>query len=369
MPITNEGNIYTGTITAEILGQLGKTSTGIVTLVADGKEFGTAKFINFNKDSDVLSKETFDNFEYYYGNDGLLQSKYGSHNSAAGCSSSMLLNSAEKAEGDYSGAFQYTLSFKGSEVWTGGLGRVFDADKTDFSEYNAVSMWVKPDGNGQKLVIQLNDNYEVYLTDFAKGTNAQYVTIPFSKFIKKGTTDESIDPKNITNFKIWCNSVPENFKGQKDDSGNYTVSGEILFDAIKAVKISDADMNKADGNGLIISDKPLDGQSGDTQNNNQNTIKKPKKVTLVSLKKKSSKKAVLKWKKATDASGYQIYIKTGKKGKFKLVKTISKKTKVSYTASKLKKKKTYFFKVRAYKSVSGKKVYGAYSKTKSIVMK
>lgn len=61
--------------------------------------------------------------------------------------------------------------------------------------------------------------------------------------------------------------------------------------------------------------------------------------------------------------------KNRKKGKFKLVKTISKKTKVSYTASKLKKKKTYFFKVRAYKSVSGKKVYGAYSKTKSIVMK
>ena len=373
VPARNEGNVYTGTITADILKQLGETSTGTVTLVADGQEFGTAKFINFNKDADVLSKEIFDNFEYYYGNDGLLQSKYGSHNSAAGCSSSMSLNGAEKAEGDYSGAFNYTLSFKGSEVWTGGLGRLFDADKTDFSEYNAVSMWVKPDGNGQKLVVQLNDDYEAYLTDFVKGTNAQYVTIPFSKFIKKGTTDESIDAKNITNFKIWCNSVPENFNGQKDDNGNYTVNGQILFDAIKAVKISDADLAKADSNGLIISDQPLKEQSGDTpndnNNNNQDKVTKPKKVTLVSVKKKSSSKAVLKWKKAADASGYQIYMKTGKKGKFKLVKTINKKTKVSYTASKLKKKKTYFFKVRAYKTVSGKKSYGAYSKTKSIALK
>lgn len=78
VPAQNEGNLYTGTITADILAQIGRTSTGTVTLVADGHEFGTAKFINFNKDADVLSKETFDNFEYYYGNDGLLQSKYGS---------------------------------------------------------------------------------------------------------------------------------------------------------------------------------------------------------------------------------------------------------------------------------------------------
>ena len=145
-----------------------------------------------------------------------------------------------------------------------------------------------------------------------------------------------------------------------------------MFDDIKAVKISDADLAKADSNGLIISDKPLEGQSGDTpddNNNNQNNAVKPKKVTLVSVKKKSSNKAVLKWKKAADASGYQVYMKTGKKGKFKLVKTISKKAKVSYTVSKLKKKKTYFFKVRAYKTVSGKKTYGAYSKTKSIKLK
>ena len=132
-------------------------------------------------------------------------------------------------------------------------------------------------------------------------------------------------------------------------------------------------MAKADSNGLIISDQPLKEQSGDTpndnNNNNQDKVTKPKKVTLVSVKKKSSSKAVLKWKKAADASGYQIYMKTGKKGKFKLVKTINKKTKVSYTASKLKKKKTYFFKVRAYKTVSGKKSYGAYSKTKSIALK
>lgn len=248
---SDKSMLYTGKLSKEILDLLGETSTGIITLIADETELGKAKFINFNKDADVLSKGMFDNFEYYYGDNSLLQSKYSPHNSASGCSSSISLYDIEKAEGDYSGAFDYTLDYKGSEVWTGGIGRTFDDDKTDLSEYNAISMWVKPDGNGQKMVFQLNSEYEVYLTDFVKGTKAQYVTIPFSSFKKKGGT-ETIDPSNITGFMFWCNSMP------KDEDGNYKVSGKILFDDIHAVKISDEDLAKVDSNGLIISDKALE---------------------------------------------------------------------------------------------------------------
>ena len=375
VPTQKEGNIYTANLTKDMLDKVGKTSTGIVTLVADGKELGGAKFINFNKDADVLAKGMFDNFEYYYGNDALLQSMYGSHNSAANCSSSFSLNSDEKVEGDYSGAFSYTLSYKGSEVWTGGLGRVFDADKTDLSEYNAVSMWIKPDGNGQKMVVQLNDGsaeYEAYLTDFVKGTKAQYVTIPFTSFIKKGDT-VSIDPKSITNFKLWCNSVPENYTGQKDADGNYTVSGTILFDDIKAVKISDADLAKVDANGLIITDKAIDGseEQPPVVTPEPEKITKPGKVSFTSakLKSKSSKKVVLKWKKVKGATGYKVYMKTGKNGKYKLVKTFKKNSKVSYTTGKLKSKKTYYFKVRAYKTANGKTANGKYSKVRKVTVK
>ena len=52
-----------------------------------------------------MPSRVFDNFEYYYGNDGLMQTKYGTHNSAAGCSSSVSLDAENKVEGSYGCAF------------------------------------------------------------------------------------------------------------------------------------------------------------------------------------------------------------------------------------------------------------------------
>lgn len=259
-------SIYTAHLTEEKLASIPKTGTGMISVVAyanndsTGTNLGTAKFINFNQDAAVMPAQVFDNFEYYYGNDGLFQTKYGTHNSAAGCSAKVTLDADNKVEGSYGCAFNYTLAYKGSEAWTGGLGRTFDTK--DFSKYNAVSMWVKPDGNGQKLVVQLRDSsgkeYEALLTDFVKGTQAQYVTIPFSSFKVKGGTD-SISSSDIAGFFLWCNTVPDNIAAdKKDDKGNYTVKGSIVLDDIKAVKISESDLAKVEsGKTFLTSDTPL----------------------------------------------------------------------------------------------------------------
>lgn len=94
----------------------------------------------------------------------------------------------------------------------------------------------------------------------------------------------------------------------------------------------------------------------------------PKKVSGLKVKKKSSLSIKISWKRDKKATGYQVMMKTGKKGKYKLIKTVKKNKTVTYTKKKLKKGKTYYVKVRAYKVIGGKKVYGTYSKVKKIKM-
>ena len=87
----------------------------------------------------------------------------------------------------------------------------------------------------------------------------------------------------------------------------------------------------------------------------------PKKPTGVKVTAQKGKKAKVKWKTVSQASGYEIYRATKKKGTYKKVKTITKKKTVSFTNKSLKKGKTYYYKVRAYRLMGGKKVYGPYS--------
>ena len=67
------------------------------------------------------------------------------------------------------------------------------------------------------------------------------------------------------------------------------------------------------------------------------------------------------WKKISGASGYEVHRATSKAGKYKKVKTLTSVKKVTFTDKKLKTGTTYFYKVRSYSKVKGKKVYGKFS--------
>ena len=87
------------------------------------------------------------------------------------------------------------------------------------------------------------------------------------------------------------------------------------------------------------------------------------KASLTSAKNSKSKQILLKYKKVSGAKGYEISYSTDKK--FKKAVTKKNTAKTSYTISKLKKGKTYYVRIRAYKIDStGKKVYGKYSSVK-----
>ena len=270
--------LYTAKLTKEIMDEIGKTDVATIAVEADGTVIQTIENVSLGKTKDAAAENVFDDFDYYSGSQSLLSAAY-TENSAGGCSSSFSLDKDNKADGTYGGKFSYKLKTTGSEVWT---GRVKSSLTTnDFSKYNALQMWVKPDGKGQKLVVQLVDGnggeYEAYLTDFVGTTEAKYVTIQFENFHKKGSGASLSDVSNITKFAIWCNSYP---------AGNAVdVESAIYFDAIRAVEITDEQAALADANGLVITDdaiglpkaggddteKPDDGKKDDSKTDDSKT--------------------------------------------------------------------------------------------------
>lgn len=98
--------------------------------------------------------------------------------------------------------------------------------------------------------------------------------------------------------------------------------------------------------------------------------KKPKKTSISKIK--AQKKGFkVTWKKVSNAKGYQVKYSTSKKFTKKTSKTatVKKATTTSKTVKDLKKKKTYYVKVRSYKTVNGKKVYSDWSNIKKVKTK
>ena len=92
----------------------------------------------------------------------------------------------------------------------------------------------------------------------------------------------------------------------------------------------------------------------------------PAKVTGLKVAKyaKTKNKINLTYKKVAGASGYRIYRSTKKTTGFTTLKTVTSGSKLSYVKA-VKRKVNYYYKVRAYTNVSGKKIWGAYSAVKA----
>ena len=95
-----------------------------------------------------------------------------------------------------------------------------------------------------------------------------------------------------------------------------------------------------------------------------NASAKSKKVTVPkpiinSINQIDTTTLKIKWSKVNNVSGYQIYYKVSGSS-YKRIKTVGKNVR-SYTHKNLKTNKKYFYKVRAYKVVKGKKYYSKWS--------
>ena len=149
---------------------------------------------------------------------------------------------------------------------------------------------------------------------------------------------------------------------------------EDINSAVKALVKKPAQDSVKPGATKPSNDNKITNTKSQAQKNAENAMKQAK-ITKLTVKSKAKKKITVTWKKVSKANGYQVQVSTNKKfkkSKIILTKTTSKK---KITIKKLKSKKTYFVRVRAYatyKDSNGKpqKVYSSWiKKTRKVKVK
>lgn len=109
--------------------------------------------------------------------------------------------------------------------------------------------------------------------------------------------------------------------------------------------------------------KKTSSTSGKNSSRSSASLSRP---FISKVKNKKKRKVVLKWSKNRSASGYQIQYSKKSSFKNKKTKTIKSSSKGKITLKKLKKGKTYYIRVRSYKTVAGKKTYSSWSYVRSV---
>lgn len=185
------------------------------------------------------------------------------------------------------------------------------------------------------------------------------------------------------------NSYPGSFSFTRDRAGEESLYARVSVDAMAGfdqdviVKLdwnnrtagSDNGKNNNNSNNNNSNNNNSNGNnssnsSGGQNDNGKNQTSAKALAAVKNLKKKKGKKntLTLSWKKVSGANGYEVYQAAKAKGKYKKIRTISKGKTTKLTVKKLKAKKTYYFKVRAYKKNGGQKAYGTYSKVLKVKM-
>lgn len=95
----------------------------------------------------------------------------------------------------------------------------------------------------------------------------------------------------------------------------------------------------------------------------------PAQVTGVNATDVKYTSATLNWKKVSGAKGYRVYVYNAASGKYKKIKTITKNSTTSLDLTGLKAGTTQKYKVRAYKKVNGKNVWGKCCKAYTLTTK
>lgn len=218
--------------------------------------------------------------------------------------------------------------------------------------------FVEPDASSKdyyKFVVPTTRKVRIYIGKYTSIVSSSGTLTYFDLFKSgdqfetsliyyKGSNDwnSSIYKFNLANNKIKVLSSGTGYIDKYLTAGTYYIKVSSYLDTNAAYSIG-------------VTNTP----AASTVTTTKKKSNKPAQVKKLKLKKGGKKTAKLAWKKVKGAKGYQIKYSTSKK--FKKSKTKTKTSKKNKITLKKLNKKRYYVKVRAYKKVKGKKVYGKYS--------
>lgn len=259
-----------------------------------------------------------------------------------------VLNFKAAQSGDKKIKWNQTLSVLDLMLWR---EETVSDKKSEIKDITAYKELLHDTYNDKAVVDILNDqSFDWDITTELQKKNADntYTTV---------STDTSSDLDDILSgaYKVESNGI-------------YRVKKRVEYGPNKAKTLSftvySNDVTVKDSNKQNNTTSTTQTRPQTTTQKKQNTTKttvKVAKVKKLKAKNLSGKKVKVSWKKVNGASGYKVYRATKKNGKYTLVKTIKNAKTVKFTDKKVKKNKTYYYKVSAYKKVAKKVVKGAYS--------
>lgn len=243
--------------------------------------------------------------------------------------------------------------------------------------------------------IYLDDNGEVYASDYVSKPNnngiiARIVNpqeqIPDNKRYWTSDNKDIIEdqvlrvtiPKyntNVTVGAIISHEVYENYAKRYANTPIYGEKFKQLSDQNVSVKLTVigelGEETTAPTSDSITSDNETTRKNlGETTSIKESNAEIYKKMKVKKFKAKVLKKSIrLSWKKNKNASGYQIKYWQKKKYKKAKIVFIKKNNKTKIKLKGFRKGRKYVLKMRTYKIVHGKKIYGKWTKKIKKVIK
>ena len=235
---------------------------------------------------------------------------------------------------------------------------------------------------GQQYVVKSVEDTEYWISSDATSTALRKIVVEVQPIEYKVVYRCNAGSCEKLGCKEFYTDIVTMDKLQESGGGDYAKVWDA--EGFKAYNMMFDEWNtKADGTGtalqpgdpitaeLLLTADVMDIVDIYAQWDDADMVKKIKSQKITGVKAVASKNGsiTIKWSDKTYADGYVIYKSTSKTKGFKKISTVSSSKSKIVNKKGLKSGKRYYYKVRGYAEINGKKVYTKYSSTVSAVAK